>query len=110
MDRIGVSHSHLAKQQVSLGGVVPVAEKFQPEIPYLMREQDEVLSRIFSLLDALEARVGSVLSPAQVSPADAVCRGDAAPATELGSQLRSSISRMYHVTDRLEDVVSRIHL
>jgi hypothetical protein len=109
MDRIGVSHSHLAKQQVSLGGVVPVAEKFQPEIPYLMREQDEVLSRILSLLDALEARVGSVLSPAQVSPADArSC--DAASATELGSQLRSSISRMYYVADRLEDVVSRIHL
>ncbi len=113
MDRIGVSHNHLAKQRVAPGGVVPVPEpSSQPEIPVLLQEHDGVISRLFELLDALEIRVAPVMSPSPVSSGSA--GGDAAmnalQCTELGARMRTSIDRTCYAISRLEDIVSRIQL
>lgn len=114
MDRIGVSHNHLAKQRVAPGGLVPVPEPSSlPEIPLLLQEHDGVISRLFELLDALEIRVAPVMSPspgASGSVGGETAVGSPLQCTELGARMRTSIDRTCYAISRLEDIVSRIQL
>lgn len=107
MGIIGVSHDHLAKHHV---GAVATEQKFQPEIPVLVDEQDDVICRLHDLLDALEVRASSVLSPAPAVGSNDEASTSPLQNTELGIRLRNSISRTHYAVNRLEEIISRIHL
>lgn len=111
--------NHLAKQPASTGHCTAVnapsvglAEKWQPEIPALISEQDQALQQLVELVDALVMRLQPVMGPDVSAQVGSVAVGGSRPVqcTEIGTYLRSNTDHISGVIYRLEDVLARIHL